>query len=619
MAVEIPVVKRADAMAPIAQEQVNLQAPSLKDTSAQREGFGNLVEGAIDSYGQYEKTKLSVYDLKSTDKANQFESTMKARLAEIKSKEGDTTEDYMQFDQDMQKLAEEMTTADEPYGQEYKDILARKLFNTSSKLRGVRDTQQSTQQYAYRKRVVDQSITNDQENMLEYGSYLDITKPETFNQLDQIAQRIVTTRLADADQRGTLVRDANGNIDWEQGDTRDLISNDFAKVIKPMVKSMNNLGKIEESKKVLETFSERMRPSDRIEMMEDIDKSSARVQALGILEANNFSMSLREIDNYEGTPELRAALRSQMITRKGQEERMLNIQRKRSFESMSLAIENNAALPDGDPRKWASMEAFEQSQQYQAIRTTISPSQKKSLKNQFMGVTESDDFTHIELLNAVADGSILDMDETERAEKLNNLNPSDRRQVEKMIKSQLVDKDDKGVNKAINDMYGKLDDTLLNLTDDKGRSLLNPKNESKLDKALKGDTLAEYTKIKKDIAEKMNSDIIRGQWSRDSQNEYIQEAAQRMKAVRGNQGWGFSKPVPEITVQPKRNTLTTLNVKREAPAKPTNTPAQTTGQTQKPKLDLNTVEGYTEAEKRYKAKNNGARPKYITDLYPYVN
>ena len=201
-----------------------------------------------------------------------------------------------------------------------------------------------------------------------------------------------------------------------------------------------------------------------------------------------------------------------------------------------------------------------------------------------MGVTESDDFTHIELLNAVADGSILDMDEIERTEKLNNLNNSDRRQIEKMIKNKLVDKDDKGVDKAVNDMYSKLDETLLNLTDDKGNSLLNPKNESKLDKALKGDTLAEYTKIKKDIAEKMRSDVIRGQWSRDSQNEYIQEAAQRMKAVRGNQGWGFSKPVPEIKAEPKRNTLTTLNIKREAPPKPTNTPAQTTGQTQKPNL-----------------------------------
>lgn len=48
MAVEIPVVKRADTMAPIAQEQVNLKAPSLKDTAAQREGFGDLVEGGID-------------------------------------------------------------------------------------------------------------------------------------------------------------------------------------------------------------------------------------------------------------------------------------------------------------------------------------------------------------------------------------------------------------------------------------------------------------------------------------------------------------------------------------------------------------------------------------------
>ena len=604
MAVEIPVTRRTEMQAPIGEEQINIKAPNAaRDTSAQMQGFGDLVEGGVDSYNNYQKVKLSTYDLKTTDKANQFESAMKSRLAEIKNKEGDTTQDYIKFDQDMDELAQSMSTSEDSYDDEYREILQRKLFNTASKLRGSRDVQQSAQQYAYRKKVVGDSVALNQENMLEYGSFVDIKKPETFTQMDVFRDQIIQTRLADADQRGVLVRDENGAVDWNQGGVGADIRTDMGKAIKPLVNGLNNLGKVEEAQEILSRYSDYLNPSDRLSLAEGTRKSNVKRQALLQLENKGYNMTIADIDAMDLDVEVKQQMRVQLDIRERRLERSNTSMGRKSFENAARSLEADQGLATP---KYASWDAYEQSPEYQNAKDLLNTKQRKALRNIIEKPTTSDPKAMNQILDLMANEDILTMDAADRNALIYQLKPSDQSRIQAQIHKMVSGKSPQGVTQSVNNAYRQLDAAILSLKNENGKPMFNTMGQTQLGKVLKGEALRQYVTIKADIETKMNS--VSGQWDKKDFNEFLAESVNNVKAAKGKGGWfGDKTPIKPVTRPPVRKSLSTLNSKKTQTVKPNNAANNsivTTTQSEQGqrKLDVKNSEDYATLQRLYKEK-----------------
>lgn len=605
MAVEIPVTRRTEIQAPMAEEAINLKAPNAaRDTSAQMQGFGNLVEGGIDSYNNYQKVKLSTYDLKTTDKANQFESAMKSRLAEIKNKEGDTSQEYIKFDQDMDELAQSMSTSEDAYDDEYREILQRKLFNTASKLRGSRDVQQSAQQYAYRKKVVGDSVALNQENMLEYGSFVDIKKPETFTQMDVFRDQIIQTRLADADQRGVLVRDENGAVDWNQGSVGADIRTDMGKAIKPLVNGLNELGKVEEAKEVLARYSDYINSADRLSLLKETTESNVKRQALVLLEDKGYNITLDQIDALkEVSAEVKSQMRTQLSIRNSQVDRATKSMGMKSFENAArmLDADQGQATP-----KFASWKAFEDSKEYKAIAGSINNTQRKALRNIIEKPTTSDPKAMNQILDLMANEDILTMDAADRNALIYQLKPSDQSRIQAQIHKMVSGKSPQGVTQSVNNAYRQLDAAILSLKNEDGKPMFNTMGQTQLGKVLKGEALRQYVTIKADIETKMNS--VSGQWDKKDFNEFLAESVNNVKASKDKGGWfGDKTPIKPVNRSPVRKSLSTLN-SAKAQGNRSNNAANnsivntTQSEEGQRKLDVKNSEDYATLRRLYKEK-----------------
>ena len=317
MAVELPRVQRAQPQAPQPSQKLEANVPNIAEAVApMSRAISNATENIGDAFVEQQKKQQQVWDTKSTDINNQFERSLKNRLNEIKLKTGDTTKDFVDYEDFAQKTHDEIMSSFNDNDPQFKTLLSEKMLNTFGRMKSFKDDQQYEQHFKYQNEVSDARVKLDVDNAFATGMSLDIKRPDTFTSLDAYIKRIEQTRVSQGDRTGMTVRDENGPKDAEGKGSPNhrsspvgvLIRKDVGDTIVPLVKSLNAAGKVAEGKKVLERYSDYLNAADRSNLMNDNNEADVKNQAINNLadlkqKIGSNSLSLADIDAMKGISE----------------------------------------------------------------------------------------------------------------------------------------------------------------------------------------------------------------------------------------------------------------------------------------------------------------------------
>lgn len=286
--VQIPRTNRLEPQAPQSVGRLEVSVPNFAEAAAPAtRGVESGLKSVLTASEAYDtavkKQRATAIDIKSTDEANQFEYWSKEKLSEIKSKEGDTTADYIEYEKQAEAKYKEVFSKYGEMDDDFKTLLNNKLNTTYSKQSSFRNIQQSEQQYKWRGEVVNNTVKLAQDSFFQAGERLDIKNNETFANLNTYAKDMIQSRLAHADQIGTLTRKADGTPDFETGPVSVLIKKDIGDAVIPLVTSLNAAGKVKEGKKVIEQYSPYLNAADKAKLISDNNESDVRNQAINKL------------------------------------------------------------------------------------------------------------------------------------------------------------------------------------------------------------------------------------------------------------------------------------------------------------------------------------------------
>ena len=212
MAVELPRIGRLEPQAPQSVGRFEANLPNIAEATAP---IGRAVSESVDKIADantaFTKKQQSVWDVKTSDLANQFELRRKEALAKINVKDGDTLSEYKKYDEDADNDYNEVLKQYGTMDPMFQELLKNKISTAYGKQESFRNIQQFEQDYKYQNNVTKSAIALDQDNFLNAGLRLDIKDPKSFTLLDGFRSRIEQAHISQGERSGTLVRDDKGN------------------------------------------------------------------------------------------------------------------------------------------------------------------------------------------------------------------------------------------------------------------------------------------------------------------------------------------------------------------------------------------------------------------------
>lgn len=289
MAVELPRINRAQPQAPQPSQKLDVNLPNIAEATAPiGHTISNSTEKVVDAFSDQQKKQQQVWDIKTTDINNTFERALKNRLSEIKLKTGDTTKDFVDYEDFAQKTHDELLSSFNDNDPEFKTLLSEKMLNTFGRMKSFKDDQQYEQFFKFQNEASDARVKLDVDNAFTKGMSLDIKRPDTFTSFDAYIKRIEQTRISQGDRTGMTVRDENGPKDAEgkgtpkhfSGPVGVLIRKDVGDTVVPLVKSLNAAGKVVEGKEVLRRYSNYLNAADKTNLLNDNNEADVKNQAI---------------------------------------------------------------------------------------------------------------------------------------------------------------------------------------------------------------------------------------------------------------------------------------------------------------------------------------------------
>lgn len=553
MPVQLPRINVSDVAAPITGQRMNVDVPDMVQATAPLsrgiEAGTKAVTNALEAREtEIKKRRASALDIKSTEEDNQFQLWSKQRIAEINLKEGDTTADYVEYDKQAQEKYKEVFSKYETMDSDFKELLDNKLNSTYQKQQTFRNIQQSEQNYKWRAEVANNKVRLEQDSFFQSGMYLDINNKETFNNLDTYARDIIQTRIAHADQTGTLVRKEDGTPEFETGPVSVLIRKDIGEAVIPLVKTLNATpGKVKEGKAVIEKYAPYLNASDRAKLMSDNDEADVNNQAIvklaelqqQVATANPGNPDRRVmLSDIEKMKDLSPAVRFKLIEKNdiynkrqdAEQGRQLDVLVSSEFEK--LVKKQASTDPYVSEEEWANSpegkNILEQMNKYGG-----KPSDINNLRAMVVAPTKSKKSALDAFNQGVVDRSLAKMTPREIAEIYPHLNKQDRARFDEIRRDQLYDSRSRKAEgpvtgDKISGMHGRMSKAL----EEQMKSFRDPKSGDLIfETNSKGKFQEEYdTQMLTDYNSLIREDILRagGKLTGPEENKIVNKRLNEM-------------------------------------------------------------------------------------------
>lgn len=308
MAVIIPKLEQMGAPESQSVGRIQTQGPDLNAIQKPAmSGLANVAEAAIDTSNVIKKKELEAKDIRWTEAATNFENRNKVRLEKVSQMKGDPTGVYGDFD----KTYNEDYQAVLALAQDDDDrkILAAKLQKANGHISLSREMGFTKQYMTWEKEVGDNRVKLYQDRGAVAATILDAANNLGFDGVATSVSNIRSTRAQMALRNGydiKEIKDDNGvfvGYDLSNAPAVEAqIKSDIGDMVIPMVKTLNNAGKVAEAKKIIDEYGSQLNAKDLASLKTDTNEASVTSQAyanLAKFSGGSMRMSRTQINKLD--------------------------------------------------------------------------------------------------------------------------------------------------------------------------------------------------------------------------------------------------------------------------------------------------------------------------------
>lgn len=446
MAVELPRVQRAQPQAPQPSQKLEANVPNIAEATAPlSRAISNANENISNAFVEQQKKQQQVWDTKTTDINNTFERALKNKLSEIKLKTGDTTKDFVDYEDFAQKTHDEMMASFNDNDPQFKTLLSEKMANTFGRMNSFRDDQQYEQHFKYQNEASDGRVKLDIDNAFSKGMKLDVKDPMSFQLFDDYVKRIEQTRISQGDRTGLLIRDDKGIPKQFEGPVGVQIRKDVGDVLIPLVNSLNAAGKVAEGKQIIEMYSSGPRDflnaADKAKLLNDNNESDVRNQAISKLvelkgQKGSDTLYLADIDAMKGISE---PIRFKMKELNQIEEVKKTQEQDRKREKFLDAEYVRLIDKQSSVNSYATDAEYINSPEGKNAAANTSPEQFERLRKVAFAPTKSSPSSTAMLNKGDSDGNLYKLSAEDRIKMYAGLSEEDRKVAREVMRQQSID------------------------------------------------------------------------------------------------------------------------------------------------------------------------------------
>lgn len=303
MAVKIPEIKRMGPVDPASVGRIEGRVPdstgAFKQSSAALTQLGGEVIQQIDRYEAQEA------DTEATKRDATFQLWATEEMGRIKQQEGDPTELYNKFDQDVSaKLSELMD--DGSLSERTRTAIAKKLTNTANHVQLQRLTQAGAQKAIYDEKVNNAGLELKKNALIEATTVLDPNDPTSTAPFDDLIGNMRELVLKHGIKVGTVTPDEAGEAFYldDDGNPVRVKMNDSAKyrlakeLSEGVYNAMDNLvkaGQIDKANFLKEKYGNYLDPVKRKALADDFEKNQIENIAYQAADAKDMNAVLEQI------------------------------------------------------------------------------------------------------------------------------------------------------------------------------------------------------------------------------------------------------------------------------------------------------------------------------------
>lgn len=600
--VQIPRVGRLEPQAPTSVGRMEVNVPNFSEAAAPASrgvevATKNVMNAQEARENEIKKQRLTALDIKSSDESNQFEYWSKQKLAEIKLKSGDTTADYVKYDEEAQAKYKEVFSKYENMDGEFKSLLDKKLNNTYGAQQSFRNIQQSEQTYKYRDSVYNEKNKLAVDNFMNAGLYVNEKSPDTFSALYYHRDEIVQTRIAQGSQTGVLTPE--NQQDYMNTAVGVMIKKDMGDAVIPLVNSLNAAGKVKEGKKVIDDFSQYLNATDKAKLLSDNNESDVNNQAIVKLTELQASVAAANPNNpnrrvmlsdIEKIPDLSPAVRFKVIEKNDIFNKRQDAEQDRKMELLVSTTFEELVKQQAGPNAFVSEAEWINSPQGKNFMAQgPKPSDVNNMRAMVVAPTKSK-ASALEAFNqGVIDRNLWKMTPRDIAEIYPHLNKQDRTRFDEMRRDQLFDsrnnKEGPVTGDKISGMHGRmtkaLEEQMKSFRDPKSGDLLFETNsKGKFSEDYDIQMLTDYNSLIRDDILKLGGKLTGAQENEivnKRLSEMVEKRKEDHKSMLSKWFGADYKPAPRSTVTPSTMTPSSgaYGARRNTPATPSSSDTTT--------------------------------------------
>lgn len=415
--VDTPSIGRAEINVPNGQPMVAATANAI----------GSVINEADDYFTKVENHTINV---KSTEAGLQYEAKLKSEAAKLKNIQGDPTKAYADFDEKTKEWQQEILDGQDNLSPKLERAIRERLAKVDMMQSAHRAVSQQIQFGKYRTAVRDGDVKLGQDGMLDAIDGVDVKDPKTFIPLKLQANRVQDAILDHAEATGLATKevDENGVVHYKNiaPQTMELIKQRQSEGIRNVVATLNNTGKVDEAKKIMEDYNDVLTAPIKTKLMNDHKDAIVKNQAYAEVAKVDGLSPDDQMARLDKLPEgdVKQKAKSILATNIRQDEQAKEIAGKQTFETASQYLRDKGFSTidqmKNDPRvaNWISSGRMNQKQ-------------IDALEEQVVAPKHSDPKVMGKLYDKMSDGSLSNMSYGELQDALAGASQKDRDKVTK--------------------------------------------------------------------------------------------------------------------------------------------------------------------------------------------
>ncbi len=267
MPVQIPSLNRIAPQEPGSFGKIDT---SVTDTSKSTAAITQSAGSLINEYNDYQiKAEEHAIDLSSTKYNSDYELTRKVKLQKLKGLQGDPTAAYAEYEASAQKDMEDIIGAVPDASPRLQQAMREKMSKTNYTLRDNAAVAQESQRTVWDRNVTTTQGDLIKDRILDASQFITGKDPKTLSNLQAGINDYRDNLAKWGERNGLVTTDPKTGKQTYSPILEEEMKKGTSEALKNVVMSLNNVGKTDESKMVLDLFGNDINATTRTKLSDD--------------------------------------------------------------------------------------------------------------------------------------------------------------------------------------------------------------------------------------------------------------------------------------------------------------------------------------------------------------